>query len=116
MLVSSLKREYHSTEATLQEVTVRVLEGSTVAMRTLFPASLHDSGYASCRSARLSHLPRGLAAGKRIKPCPEISEAAVARPVWRTGQQEVVTWSNSKKDGAPFAHPVSCLLSRLCVL
>jgi len=83
VLVSSLKREYHSTEATLQEVTVRVLEGSTVAMRTLFPASLHDSGYASCRSARLSHLPRGLAAGKRIKPCPEISEAAVARPVCR---------------------------------
>ena len=32
--------------------------------------------------------------GKRIKPCPEISEAAVARPVWRTGQQEVVTWSS----------------------
>ena len=32
--------------------------------------------------------------GKRIKPSPEISRAAVARPVWRTGQQEVVTWSS----------------------
>ena len=32
--------------------------------------------------------------GKRIKPSPEISTAAVARPVWRTGQQEVVTWSS----------------------
>ena len=32
--------------------------------------------------------------GKRIKPVPEISTAAVARPVWRTGQPEVVTWSS----------------------
>ena len=32
--------------------------------------------------------------GKRIKPSPEISTAAAARPVWRTGQQEVVTWSS----------------------
>ena len=31
---------------------------------------------------------------KRIKPVPEISTAAVARPVWRTGQPEVVTWSS----------------------
>ena len=32
--------------------------------------------------------------GKRIKPAPEISTVAVARPVWRSGQQEVVTWSS----------------------
>ena len=32
--------------------------------------------------------------GKRIKPAPEISTAAVARPVWRSGQQELVTWSS----------------------
>ena len=32
--------------------------------------------------------------GKRIKPSPAISTAAAARPVWRTGQQEVVTWSS----------------------
>ena len=32
--------------------------------------------------------------GKRIKPSPAISTAVVARPVWRTGQQEVVTWSS----------------------
>ena len=31
---------------------------------------------------------------KRIKPIPEISTAAVARPVWCTGQTEVVTWSS----------------------
>jgi hypothetical protein len=32
--------------------------------------------------------------GKRIKPVPEISTVVVARPVWRTGQQGVVTWSS----------------------
>ena len=32
--------------------------------------------------------------GKRIKPAPEISTVAVARLVWRSGQQEVVTWSS----------------------
>ena len=32
--------------------------------------------------------------GKRIKPSPEILTVDLARPVWRTGQQEVVTWSS----------------------
>ena len=32
--------------------------------------------------------------GKRIKPTPEISTVAVARPVWRSDESQLVTWSS----------------------
>ena len=51
--------------------------------------------------------------GKRIKPAPEISTVAVARPVWRSGQQELVTWSSQGEvptvDICLHEHAVNCI-------
>ena len=51
--------------------------------------------------------------GKRIKPAPEISTVAVSRPVWRSGQQELVTWSSQGEvptvDICLHEHAINCI-------
>ena len=51
--------------------------------------------------------------GKRIKPAPEISTVAVAFPVWRSGQQELVTWSSQGEvptvDICLHEHTINCI-------